>query len=562
MKATRILALVLSLMLIVAMFAGCQNDTAKTDDSSSSSSSSASTEKKEETKKEETKKEEEKKEEAPADPYAEGNFEGYPIAAAEGRTISLWHGTGMPLSVKYTTYEESPFHAGLEEQLGVDIDWQKPAQGANATQAYNLLIASGDLPNIIYSGGMPANANDLMEDGYIYRLDDYLPVYAPAYWSVLQNNADKNLSVKTDDSAYYGFAFFREDLVLGTYEGLMIRNDLLKQTGLDVPATIADWEEMLYAFKDLGVIPVSTWGIGSLNYLFTNPFDIELGYYRNDNNEVVYGYAEPGYKDFVTLMNKWIEEGLLDKDVAVNDRAAIKTLVMQDAVGAVRTSGSTVTAYLPELESLGSVAEWLPVPFPTANEGDLVKHIQRENDNIGNMAVITTATPEEDIGLCMRILDYGYTEEGMIYWNFGPEGGIMEFVDGEPHFTKEALADPEMSELMKMYMGMSSNGIALHMKDAYVDRTSAIGWEAMQAWFYTAGPSVTMPSITPTTAESAATANYETAISTYATENLALFIMGDRDIAEWDQYLADLEGMGLQTVLEFKTAQLDRYLNR
>jgi len=571
MKATRLIALLLSLMLIVAMFAGCQNDTAKTDDSSSSASTSDTKKeetKKEETKKEETKKEEEKKEEeAPSDPLAEGSFEGYPMASAAGKTMSLWHGTGMALHKDYTTYDESPFHSGLEERLGVDIDWQKPAQGANGTQAYNLMIASGDLPNMIYNGGFNTLANDLLEDGYIWDLTEYIPVYAPSYAKFLEQDPSYIKNVKTDSGALVRFSFAREDLVLGTYQGPMVRSDLLDKLGLDVPETIADWDEMLAAFKDDGVkYPLTVWGASALIPYWSSAFNVTTGYYMEDG-AVTYGNTKPEFRAFLEHMKAWFDEGLLDPDFAVNDRAAVKTKALNAEVGSCITSGSTMSDYIRQAENLGVDISWVATQYPTANAGEQVKYIQRETFGTGASAVITTATAEEDIGLCCRILDYGWDPEGMIYWNFGSEDytlptgePVMEFVDGVPHFTEAFLNSPEgYDSILGRYQGNNANGPGVMMVQMYADKTDPNAWAACQEWYYTAGPNHMVPPVSPTTAENNATTNYITAIDTYASENLVKFIMGDRDLAEFDQYVADIEGMGLETVLQLKQQQVERY---
>ena len=52
----------------------------------------------------------------------------------------------------------------------------------------------------------------------------------------------------------YGFAFFREDLMLGTYEGPMIRKDLLDAVGETAPVTIDDWNRVLYKFQSENVV--------------------------------------------------------------------------------------------------------------------------------------------------------------------------------------------------------------------------------------------------------------------------------------------------------------------
>ena len=38
--------------------------------------------------------------------------------------------------------------------------------------------------------------------------------------------------------------------------------------------------------------------------------------------------------------------------------------------------------------------------------------------------------------LCLQMLNYAYTEEGMLYWNYGDEGVSWEYdEDGVPQFT-------------------------------------------------------------------------------------------------------------------------------
>lgn len=568
MKATRLIALVLSLMLIVAMFAGCSNDTAKTDDSSSSSStssSSTSSEKKED-KKEETKTEDKKEDAAPAndDPYAEGNFEGYPMAAAAGETLTYYIGNnGFPLANSYTSYEESPWHSTYSDMLGVEIVFESAPAGGDATQAYNLMLAAGDLRDIMYIGSAAAQAEDLIADEYIYEItDEMYQTYAPAYWALLEDHPDYKQNQTTDTHMRYGFHFWRENLINGSYEGMMIRRDLLDQVGMDSPVTIADWDATLRAFKDIGVkYPLTTWGVGAFNQMFTSAYNFQYGYHQDLDGNVVYGYVTDGALEYLTLINTWYKDGVVDVEFVTNDRAAVKTKVLNDEVGATRTSGSTVSGYIPELEALGSTAVWEATSYPVLNEGDQPIYIQRENPTASSAAVITTAC--ENVPLALRVLDYGYTEEGKIFFNWGIEGESYEMVDGVPTYTDLFLNHPEgTAQAEKMYMGNSSNGPAIMSTDAYAQRTNPIGWNAMQMWYNTAGSNHMIPAITPTTQENAATASIVTAVDTYASEMFAKFLMGEEPLENFQAFVDECYNMGLQTVLDIKQAQLDRWNNR
>lgn len=65
-------------------------------------------------------------------------------------------------------------------------------------------------------------------------------------------------SVKNDNGDYYGFAFLREDLFLGTYAGPAIRKDVLDKVGKEVPTTMDEWTDVLTAMKDVVKYPFSS----------------------------------------------------------------------------------------------------------------------------------------------------------------------------------------------------------------------------------------------------------------------------------------------------------------
>ena len=70
------------------------------------------------------------------------------------------------------------------------MDWVEPAAGADKTQAYNLMIAGGDYPDLIFNSDIVNNAASHIENKVIIPLNDYLPDYAPNLWALMQGNAD------------------------------------------------------------------------------------------------------------------------------------------------------------------------------------------------------------------------------------------------------------------------------------------------------------------------------------------------------------------------------------
>ena len=94
------------------------------------------------------------------------------------------------------------------------------------------------------------------------------------------------------------------------------------------------------------------------------------------------------------------------------------------------------------------------------------------------------------------------------------------------------------------------------------NRFGQSGWEAAETWWDGADTSRLFPPVTPTTAEGNAISNSVNAISTYASEMMYKFIMGEESIDGFDTYLEELRGMGLDTVLQIKDQQVARYFAR
>lgn len=383
----RIFALLLTVAICATAFAGCGNDggnsSSKEDSKPASSTGSTVT--------------------AEKDPYG-ADFTSYPLDGSESLTFYVLAGYGAPDGVDYADNE---WQKGLSERTGININWETPPAGSDASQAFNLMIAGNDLPDVFYCSGLTSQATQLIEDGKIISLNDYIETYAPAYYKFVTSDKTMDNSVKNDNGDYYGFAFLREDLFLGSYSGPVVRKDLLDQLGKDIPTTIDEWTDVLTAMKDTVKNPFSVrWRLVDLFCPFSGAFKTTNGFYVEDG-KVHYGYAEAGMKDFLTTMNEWYEAGLIDPDFLSNDNAALETKVLNGEVGSMLTTGGTLAGYMTKLNEMNSTDVWAAAPYPTQNKGETPWYIQGETPNIGYIAAITTAC--KNVPLACRFFDYGYT---------------------------------------------------------------------------------------------------------------------------------------------------------
>jgi len=535
----KVLALLMAFVLCFTILSGCS--------SSKNETSNAQTKTEEFTPTQEGK-----------DPFGDG-FTGYPIKA-ENATLRLW--TPMLTYHKdYASEAESPYHQYLSEFTGVKIIWERPAAGEDDEQAYNLLLASGDLPDIMYIYGLPNKAEILINEGYIITLDEYMPKYAPALYSYLVKNPDAMKAVKTDSGKLYTFPFFYEDFVWqGSYVGNMINVEFLNQVGLNKPETLDEWIEAFYALKDVSDIVFATNAAIRLKYFFANAFGIGVDNYYVDDNVVKASFVGDKYYEFLKLARQLYKDGLIDPDFATADTTGFTSLFVASKVAVGCTGTVTPGYFYNQIIERDGKWNYEPIPYPVAKKGDPIRYIQGNPLWIGAGAIITTAC--KNIGLACRFLDYGYTEEGIITWNFGKEGESFEYVNGIPKFLpKITEAEEGISLAVSRYTCMTASGPSIMSLE--FNRQRNIEFSNWMTDVCTANAEEAikhrMPAVTVTEAEARELADLQTAIDTYVNEMYIGFIIGSEDLSNYDKYVANLESMGLKRVLEIKQAQLDRY---
>ena len=493
---------------------------------------------------------------AEKDPYG-ADFTSYPLDGSESLTFYVLAGYGAPDGVDYADNE---WQKGLSERTGININWETPPAGSDVTQAFNLMIAGNDLPDIFYYSGLTSQATQLIEDGKIVSLNDYIETYAPAYYKFVTSDKTMNNSVKNDNGDYYGFAFLREDQMLGSYSGPVVRKDVLDQLDKDIPTTIDEWTDVLTAMKDTVKYPFSVrWRLVDLFCPFSGAFKTTNGFYVEDG-KVHYGYAEAGMKDFLTKMNEWYEAGLIDPDFLSNDNAALETKVLNGEVGSMLTTGGTLAGYKTKLNEINSTDVWAAAPYPTQNKGETPWYIQGETPNIGLAGVITTAC--KNIPLACRFFDYGYTEDGTIYYNFGKEENYT-MVNGQPAFTDAFKNDPRgQNTMLETYTAMTRNSATLNLMAFFLSKPQ-INIDSVNTWYTKEGLAHLMPSaLTMTSEESTSIATEAAAIGAQVDEMVSKFVLGQESLDNWDSFVATLNSLGLEHVLEVRQAAYDRFLAR
>ena len=495
-------------------------------------------------------------------------------------TITWYAQDGLNPHEKFADWTESPFHTNISDQIGINVEWVIPTTGADGNTFTNTLLADPDsLPNImvVYWSGM---ASQYLDDELIWDLTPYIQEYAPAYYAFLQTNPAYDKAMKTDDGRYYAFNFFREGGGWNdTYQGPVVRTDWLEECGLEFPTTLSEFENVIRVFNQkYGAKFAAPWSRFKQSPALSGMFG---GYAASDeqwavvDGKVFLGQTGDGYRAYLSWLNKLWEEGLLDQDIFSLDDTSIKAKVQNGQIGIGYTSMGQMNNWNKECTAAGIGPVWAGSPIPKADDGSISAVFG--GFGISNRTgVITKATDEETMKLCLRALDYAYTQEGFLFWNYGIENDTWVWgPEGIPVWTEKMANDTDVDPMTK-YNGATWGSVCIQADNLLYLKNSQAAIEANNTWFYvwpddneknlavTGGwkwPNGT----TFTTDEQDELDMIAGSIGTYCTENFANFVTGTLDVdddAVWAKYLADFETYNLSRITEIRQACYDRYAAR
>lgn len=457
----------------------------------------------------------------------------------------------------------------LEERTGATIDVDLYSF-LDASDKQNLMIASGDYTDVIvgqlnYAGGI----DGAVEEEVLTNIADYAE-YIPDYLNILYQNVDNVAMAYSTDmnlTAFYGI----QDPDAKAEYGPVIRQDWLEELGLDTPTTYDELHDVLKAFKEnydatlwvtsYGGVPGDfSGGYGIMEYCGGAGFPT-----WTEDGKFQFSAAREEFRDYVTMMHQWYEEGLIYPDFLSqggNDYPE-NSLFTSGKVGVFFTYASYLEAEQGLMEDGG---ELVGFPWPVLEEGQEINPATygKPANNVGvdGMGAFSVTTASSDIALLCAIFNEFYTEDAFDFCNWGIEGETYTVnADGSHSFTEIITNDPyNLGANVMMTYYFFKDGPFLYDFDRYLASYSDRQLAACEAW--TGGGSSPQVS-TMTTEQATEYYTIQVDISTVYQEYLVKFITGDKDIdADWQEFQDQLSGCGLDRFLELGQIGLDQYAER
>ncbi len=483
--------------------------------------------------------------------------------AEEPVTITIWA----------SDRENMPMRNGLqtigilEERLGIKIDVIS-APTESLAEKYGLLMAGKNIPDIVQY-----KAKDLLlyKDAWEPLNDRINETDTPNLWKVY---SDPNMRRRvTDSDGIIRFIGQRTAITAGKL--FFYRQDWLDKLGLQAPTTAEEYYNVFKAIREgdpngNGIqdeIPYAVRKNGRHNRDNLISLIYSWGtaeFFFEEDGVVKMGATDPRMKEALTWLNKCYAENLIDTEYLTRDKTAWYSEWTNNNV----FMSYDWSAYIDNVSNLFKNADEKPTivgvappagPTGLSETRDQLEPITVLED--WNTAIFVN-TSEEKKAAAMKLLDYLYSDEGMILLNFGVEGQHYEVVDGEFKYTDLIMNNPDGLSPQDALRSFGIQSQLTLRQDARYERAFVSDEvnRARDVYENEGHIGKIFPTLAFTDEEQDIINEKYTEIETYIFEMVDKFIMGVEPLDNFDAYVAKVNEMGLPEVLAVYQAAYDRYI--
>ncbi len=352
--------------------------------------------------------------------------------------------------------------AGFDQVEGSELwwfkylEWWMNEQGYNITlevtnatdisSQLNLMLASGDLPDIVWGFGLN-NAmyttygveENLILDWSPYTNEECMPnlmaldkVSPDALTACTALNGGV-YTLPTYNVRGYGYVAGNNP----NAQGVFVNKKWMEECDVEeLPENYEEFLDMLRAFKehkilDNGqeVVPYLSLSTNMTKHLWNG-----LGYYNFNNalrhgngygikdGELQYMAMTEDYRIYIETMKTMYDEGLISQDYLTLDGATTKAMIADGRCGVIGCTD--LVTVVPD-----NFSDWVALGPITAGDNDQVI----ANVNADYQAGLVWASADTEYPEVLAyMLDYVYSEEGAVYYHYGPMKGQdpLELLDG------------------------------------------------------------------------------------------------------------------------------------
>lgn len=499
---------------------------------------------------------------------------------------------GLQQSINVEDYETNSFTLLLEKEMDMNLEFViLPADGNDARSKLSMMVSSNSkLPDVLAMELSSTLAYDYAQKGVFVKLTDYFDdtEMSANFWAI--PDEDREIMIATarlaDGELYCVPGYNPFTWNMGPYR-MWVNNDWLQKLGLEMPHTLDAFTEVARAFAtqdpngngkadEIAIVGSKDgWAQKPFAYImnaftYANP---DKQYFAVEDGKIVPAFTKEEWLQGLEYMKALVDEGLFSPLSFTQDGAQLKALigVENGMAGFVASgSGSTFTA-LPETQAAFVLAP--PLEGPAGNVSTpcnpstarLQWWITKDASDVELAYRLGELMYRIDIANAAR-----YGEEG-VDWSTDPEVTINWMGENEQAMgltTRLAMVNNIWNTPQNKMWGVDFIGYRSNLDSMSVGAYEKSNPPAdlsgnkirsdYHAYYVPAFPKELILSINYTTDEIEAVANAKTAIDAYVYDTAVAFITGNRPLSSWNEYLAELDNMGLAEYVAVTQAAYDR----
>ena len=464
--------------------------------------------------------------------------------------------------------DEMELFKRMEELTNVHIEWEQIQQAEYDEKKSLLLGANKNLPEGFF-GKYSLDSSDLVtygSQGILLPLNDLIEENAPNLKALFERRPDIKAMVTAPDGNIYSTPYVQEGEDGTIASNIMINKTWLERLGLEKPTTLEEFEKVLTAFKEQDAngngdpndeIPMSFKFLGSQRDI--GGFFGAFGYADTlaagnahivvgEDGQLVFVPATEGYKEGCKyLYEHFFAKGLIDQEGFTMDK---KTYNSQNQ-GEIANIGVFMCW---NSFDLGTVHEdeYEPLSPLLGPNGTTSWGTSPDSTMAATGFSITNVC--KDPALLLRWVDTFYDPIWSMQCDMGPIGitikdngdGTYDYIDTPEGMSydefryKEAFASDGPIALTSDFFGSKIPRSSGHQ--AKFDRN--------ENYYRKYATSVYLPSMILSEEDTDELNLIKTDIINYAEEMRAKWLSSGGVEAEWDDYIARLNSMGLAQYME------------
>lgn len=430
-----------------------------------------------------------------------------------------------------------------------------------ATKLPLIMSTPKELPDLMYLT-QKNFVDDYATSGAYVSLDDnidLMPNYK-AFLDSLDESARKDLLNlrRSGDGKVYSAPCYGTHRVTNIRTWLY-RKDVFEKNNIAVPTT---YEELYQAAKKLKELYPESYpicfreGLSNINNIAPawKEYMSSMPYYDYINEEWRMGVRDPEYKQLVEFFLKLANEGLVAPNYTTIETKGWEELMSTDR-------GFITVDYVVRVDFFNSANRqqnpdytlaFMAPPVPDIPGGSA--KLNKTNLDFSGYVVLNTGD-KESIDNSFKLVDWMYTDEAVELLSWGKEG---ETYTVDENGKKSFIVEPG-EEVISKY-GVASSGLyQIIDQDAfetsYTEENIATCIESLKYLEPYSNPTLWL-ALTEDEADKKAALQGD--IKAYVEEELSKFLLGQKPMSEWDSFLAGLDEMGADELLNIYSTAYDR----